>query len=65
MTLIQPGQQEVIIGSLPSPLVNLLTNSVASSTMVRSAPKLVSYTFSKPMILAAVGIFPVTEVPML
>ena len=58
----QPGQHEVKIGSLPFPFI-LSTNSFASSTIVRSAAKLVSKIISNPSFLRAVTIFPVTTVP--
>ena len=62
------GQQEVSIGSftLVSPSrcrVNLSKNSEASSIIVRSAPKSVSNTLSKPRPRNAATILPVTSVP--
>ena len=61
--LIQPGEQEVIMGSVP-PFFTRSTNSWASSMMVRSAPKSVSYTPSNPMRRNAAAILPSTLVPM-
>ena len=61
MKLIQPGEQEVIIGSGPS--FSRVSNSWASSMIVRSAPKSVSKTRSKPSRRSAVIIWPVAGVP--
>ena len=61
--LIQPGEQDVNIGSTP-PFLMRLSSSVASSMMVRSAPKSVSNTLSKPRRLRAWVILPVTRVPI-
>ena len=62
MNLIQPGEHDVICGSTP-PSVTRLISSLPSSIMVRSAVKSVSKTLSKPSILSAVTIFPVTRLP--
>jgi hypothetical protein len=52
----------VSIGRAPLLLI-LSINSLASSTIVRSAVKFVSKIFLKPSILRAVAIFPLTKVP--
>lgn len=59
----QPGEQEVIIGSAPPPL-RRLSSSVPSSKIVRSAPKSVSNTLSKPRRRSAAASLPVTAVPI-
>ena len=63
--LTQAGQQEVKRGSLApgSPAARRPRNSVASSTTVRSAPKAVSYTASKPSMRRAAAMRPVVMVP--
>ena len=61
--LTHPGEQEVNIGSTP-PFWMRPSSSVASSMMVRSAPKSVSNTLSKPRRRSACVILPVTRVPM-
>ena len=62
MNFIHPGLQLVIRGRVP-PSLTRLSNSDPSSRMVRSAAKFVSKTRSKPSILTAASIFPVTRVP--
>ena len=65
--LIQPGEQEVIIGrttSWPRTAASARwRNSVPSSRIVRSAAKFVSKTSSKPRRRRAWAIFAVTMVP--
>ena len=56
---IQPGQQEVNIGSF-APDLTFSRNSALSSMMVRSAERLVSYTTSTPRRRSAVTSLPVT-----
>ena len=63
ISVVQPGEQEVIIGRVP-PFCIRLTSSWASSIMVRSAPKTVSKTLLKPILLRAATIFPSTLVPI-
>ena len=48
MYLTQAGQQDVKSGRTPLLAVFLLINSFASSTIVRSAAKVVSYILLKP-----------------
>jgi hypothetical protein len=69
MYFIHPGEHEVAIGSLTDVSLftirffNLDSNSVPSSTIVRSAVKSVSSTESKPRAFNAATSFPVTLVP--
>ena len=56
---IQPGQQEVNIGSF-APVLTFSRNSADSSMMVRSAVRFVSYTTSAPRRRRAVTSLPVT-----
>ncbi len=56
---IQPGQQEVNIGSF-APDLTFSRNSALSSMIVRSALRLVSYTTSTPRRRSAVTSLPVT-----
>ena len=60
--LIQPGQQDVSIGSVP-PFLILPKSSVPSSMMVRSAVKSESNTLSNPRIFNALTSLPVLIVP--
>ncbi len=62
MKLIQPGEQEVIIGSVP-PVLRRWRSSLPSSIIVRSAVKSVSNTLSKPRRLRPATIFLVTRLP--
>ena len=60
--LYPPGRAARDEGRVP-PSLTLLMSSLPSSRMVRSAAKLVSKTRSKPSLLTAASIFPVTRVP--
>src|ERR1035437_1632075 len=60
--LIQPGEQEVIMGKTP-PVLILSISSFPSSIMVRSAAKLVSKTLEKPNRRRPATICPVTRLP--
>ena len=62
MNLIQPGQQDVIIGSTP-PFVTLSINSVPSSMIVTSAEKSVVNAYPPNCFIAA-AILLVTSVPV-
>ncbi|OPZ47340.1 MAG: hypothetical protein BWY92_01808 [Firmicutes bacterium ADurb.BinA052] len=60
--MIHPGLHDVSKGNVP-PLVSRCRSSCPSSIMVRSAVKSVSNTRSKPSLLSAATIFPVTTEP--
>ncbi len=62
--MTQPGEQEVIIGAGVW-VMTRVTNSLASSVIVKSAAKSVSKTFWKPKRLRAATIFPSAFVPIL